>query len=143
MAVDVVVVIYDNRITAMNYPGGMIWRWAFQKSRRIERLAKLYAPKRTGRLAESVSSHYTGSSRDNTIMTVSAGGPRAPHAIYVIKGTKDFQGRTRLGRFAPRGYIYPTHSRALNLPWGPRARVRGQAANDFLSRAMGDVIRTL
>lgn len=131
------VVIYDTVITAMNLPGGMVWKWARQKSQRVSTTAKFLAPKRTGALARSVTSFYEGSSRDQTVVGVSAGGPSAPYAIYVVKGTGGHE-----------NYIFP-EGKAFKLPPSAgrvglyRAWVRGQEANDFLSEALEDVMATL
>jgi hypothetical protein len=138
---DIDVVIYDSVVTAMSQPGGMVWKWANQKSQRTRTTARRMCPVRTGRLRSTVSSFYEGSTRDQVKVGVSAGGPGAPYAQYVIFGT------------ARTGYddrIYSRHSRALGpLPASAnhkglyREWVSGQDPNDFLSRALEEVMATL
>lgn len=128
------VIVYDSAITAMVYPGGLVWRWANQKSRRVATLAKANAPKRTGQMAASISSYYVRSERDQVEVGVSADSP----AAWVHEGT------ARNGT----GYIYPD-GRFLRLPAEAGhpvtylRRVRGQAAQPFLEDALEAVIRTL
>lgn len=123
------VVIYDSRITAMNYPGGDVYKYFLHKARTTVALAKMYAPKRSGELARSVRRESPRSGRNHVTMRVSA---RAKHAIFVIKGTGPWIDVDDTAE----GYFW--------LPKYPRATkrvkyfsdVRGQKANDFLSAAM-------
>jgi hypothetical protein len=138
---DIEVVIYDSVVTAMSQPGGVVWRWARQKSTRTGNTARRMCPVRTGALRSTINSFYEGSTRDQVRVGVSAGGPQAPYAKFVIKGTAM--------RFSD-NRIYPNGSLSLGpLPDSPyhagryRAFVSGQDPNDFLSRALEEVMATL
>lgn len=122
------VVIYDSVITAWSLPGGMVWRWGFQKARRTATLAKANVNSRSGHLAASISAYYEGSDRDSATMGVSAD---TPYAVYVHEGTQ--------------GPIEPTQHKYLKLqPGGNYAlQVDGQTGNPFLMDALETVIRTL
>jgi hypothetical protein len=128
---DVVVRIDDAKIFGMASPGGMVWRWAFQRRRRVERVAKGLAPVRTGRLRESISGSYDPAPPDQVIMKVTAS---ASYARYVHEGT---------------GRIFPRHSKVLRIPAGngypkiTRPSVRGQRAQPFLSEALYIVMADL
>ena len=84
MAGDVRLVIYDSGIAAMSLPGGAIWRWARQRSVRVERTAKAFAPIRTGELRRSIYATYEPSPPKEVIMEVHA---TAYYAQYVHEGT--------------------------------------------------------
>jgi hypothetical protein len=138
---DVEVVIYDTVVTAMSQPGGMVWKWANQKSQRTRTTARRMCPVRTGRLRSTVDSFYEGSTRDQVKVGVSAGGPEAPYAKFVIFGTAERYIDNR---------IYPQNGKGLGpLPASAnhkgryRAWVTGQDANDFLSDALEEVMATL
>jgi hypothetical protein len=137
---DVEVVIYDSVVTAMSQPGGMVWKWARQKSIRTGNTARRMCPVRTGALRSTINSFYEGSTRDQVKVGVSAGGPQAPYARFVIKGT----GQRNIDR-----KIYRKDGGPLGpLPWSPyhgthAQWVTGQDANDFLSDALEEVMATL
>ena len=132
MADDVRVVIYDSVITAMNYPGGQVWHWASQRRAKIERLARVFAPSRSGTLKENIFSEWSGSSRDQVQMEVFAA---VKYAKWVHEGAY--------------GPIYPKEAANLYLPaygiWSARRVpfVEGQFANPFLVRAMRTVMADL
>jgi hypothetical protein len=143
---DIDVVIYDDVITAMSQPGGMVWRWALQKSQRTKTTAKALCPVQTGRLRASITSFYEGATRDQVHVGVSAGGPGAPYAKFVIKGTKNLAVFGRAGE--SQGRIYPQWGKALHMPAdsnGSRFRAwsKGQAPNPFLQEALEIVMATL
>lgn len=134
MPSDVTLVIYDSKIIAMSLPGGPVWRWARQRSKRVERLAKLNVGKRSGRTERSIEASYNaGASRPHdVVMEVSAG---TEYALFHHEGTT--------------GPITPVGSRFMVLPaWGPwptlrATSVRGQRANPFLFDALREVMRDL
>lgn len=143
---DIDVVIYDSVITAMSQPGGMVWRWARQKSQRVATVARAECPVQTGKLRSTINSFYEGSTRDSTIVGVSAGGPQAPYAKFVIKGTKNLAVFGKGG--VSQGRIYPQFGKALRMPPDGqgsafRAWSRGQAPNPFLQEALEQVMDTL
>lgn len=132
--IDVRVVIYGAAITAMSLPGGMIYRWTARRVDRIETLATVTAPRRTGAMAASISTDKRKIGRPrHVVMTVNADAP----AAWVHEGTAG-------GRY---GWIYPTHSRKLHLQpaWGgwPESlqdRVHGQDPQPWLADALRTVM---
>lgn len=132
----VTVVVYDSVITAMSLPGGMVWRYGFQKARRTATLARAGAPKRTGQMAASIDAEYEGSERDSATMRVSADAP----ALWVHEGTqgsnpdeKNIKPRGKYLRLSPGGGYGVVYAKA----------VRGQKAQPFLTDALEAVIRTV
>lgn len=127
------VVIYDSRITAMNYPGGDVYKYFLHKARTTVALAKVLAPKRTGELARSVRREAPRSGRNHVTMRVSA---RAKHAIFVIKGTGQGNGGWIDVDTTAEGYFwipkYPHSAKRVKR----FEDVRGQEANNFLDDAM-------
>ena len=141
MARDIEVVIYDTVVTAMSQPGGMVWKWARQKSTRTGNTARRYCPVRTGALRSTITSFYDGSTRDQVKVGVSAGGPGAPYARFVIKGTGWPPGDRQI--HAEPGQYFRIKEFGINgRPLVTRA-IRGQDPNDFLSRALEEVMATL
>ena len=131
MANDVRLVIYDTGIAAMSYPGGQIWRWAYQRRTRVERVAKSMAPVRTGELRRSIYGSYEPAPPQHVVMEVHAG---AEHALWVHEGTGPFiSAGGDLMRLRPgngHGVVY-------------KRVVRGQMPNPFLERALELVMRDL
>ena len=129
---EVTVVVYDSKITAFNAPGGMVYRYVDNKTDAGVRFAKLFAPKRSGRLAGGVRKDVRQTSKDRVVGRVRS---TARHSAWVHEGTY--------------GPIYPKNGRYLSVPrtaahpWNARGHgrilkpfVRGQAANPFLERAL-------
>lgn len=129
---DVQIIIYGSVIASWSLPGGMVWKWARQRAVRIERIAKMNAPVRSGELRRSITSEYEGSLPYQVIMNVYAD---AEHGLWVHEGTT--------------GPIRPLYGKIMTLPpYGAypqvKARfVRGQDANPFLADALDTVIRDL
>jgi hypothetical protein len=140
MARDIEVVIYDTVVTAMSQPGGMVWKWARQKSVRTGNTARRMCPVRTGALRSTINSFYEGSTRDQVKVGVSAGGPDAPYAKFVIKGTGQRNIDRKIHRTGggPLGPLPPWPGHGTHVMW-----VTGQDANDFLSDALEEVMATL
>jgi hypothetical protein len=132
MSADVDIYIYDGKIILMSQPGGQIWRWAYQRRGRVERLAKVNAPIRSGELARSIEASYEPAAPHDVVMEVAA---TADYALFVHEGTD--------------GPIFPRESKRLFLPaWGPFRQsfpryVRGQRAQPFLADALREVMRDL
>ena len=127
-------VIYDNRIHAMNNPTGIVGRYIRGKTLAVQAEAKARCPVRTGALRESIDVRLTLPSGPNgSLGIVSAGGPFAWYALAVLKGTTG-----------------PIHAHFGNM-WVPKYRgsaerawryeVDGQPANDFLGEALASVMR--
>jgi len=133
---DVRLVIYDSRIAAMSLPGGQIWRFAYQRRTKVERLAKATAPVRTGDLRAGIYATYEPSKPKTVIMEVHSG---ARHSLWVHEGTAH----------AGMGYIRPRSAKRLILPAGYGHRrhalkkVRGQKPNPWLERSLVAVMRDL
>lgn len=131
---DVRVVIYGSAITAMSLPGGMIFRWTARRIDEVEQIAQATAPKRTGRMAASITTDKRNIGRPrHVVMTVNADSP----AAWVHEGTAG----------GGAGFIYPTHSRKLHVQpaWGgwPESlqdRVRGQRPQPWLANSLRAVM---
>jgi hypothetical protein len=137
---DIDVVIYDSVVTAMSQPGGMVWKWANQKSQRTRTTARRLCPVRTGRLRSTVDSFYEGSTRDQVKVGVSAGGPDAPYAKFVIFGTALHDPDRRIEN---RGSVIAHLPQHPNHAGTVRNWVTGQDPNDFLTDALEEVMATL
>jgi hypothetical protein len=129
---EVTVVVYDSKITAMNAPGGMVYRYADNKADATVRFAKAFAPKRSGRLAGGISKELRQTSKDRVVARIRS---RARYSTWVHEGVP--------------GLIYPKNGRYLSIPrtkahpWNATGHgrilkpfVRGQTANPFLERAL-------
>jgi hypothetical protein len=122
---EVFFVVYDSKITAMNAPGGNVYRYTHHKTEATMLLAKALAPKRSGRLAGGIRKDVRQTSRDRVVGRVRS---TARHSTWVHEGTH--------------GPIVPTSGTYMRLrPGGGygfsmRKVVRGQSANPFLERAM-------
>jgi len=131
------IVIYDSVITAMNQPGGTVWRWAHQKSQRVATLARANCPKRSGELRASIFSEVEASSRNETHMAVSA---NTDYAAYVHEGTFPY-GPTRPVAVRTQPYMrLPPYGRH---GWKSKLIVDGQKGQPFLRDALEDIIGTL
>lgn len=104
-------------------------RWTHAKAKEIERMARVLAPKRTGRLAAShVTLPTIGSNQYHKVYRVSA---QAYYSRYVHEGTTGpITGRN--------GWVKIPAARG-GVPYSPKLRVvrsvRGQRANPWLVRA--------
>lgn len=125
---EVTVVVYDSKITAMNAPGGMVYRYTDHKTESVMRFAKAFAPKRTGRLAGGIRKDVRQTSRDRVVGRVRS---TARHSKWVHEGT--------YGPIVGKG---ARHDNMMRLPpygmYGAKlkAQVAGQRANPFLARAL-------
>jgi hypothetical protein len=127
--------VFDSRIDAMHLPGGDVWNWAAGLKHEMEVLAKAKAPKRTGHLAESVSTSQ-GSNALGTFVTM---GASAHYAAWVHEGTH--------GPIFPRGANY-LKFRGQGVWAGGNSRdgywrlpsVSGQRSQPFLRDAMEEVL---
>lgn len=130
---EVSVVIYDSKITAMNMPGGMVYRYTDNKTDNALRFAKAFAPKRSGHLAGGVRKDVRQTGRDRVVGRVRS---TAYYSTWVIKGTGPFITSTD----------YPNKQMVLRpgngFGWKRKYIVRGQKPNDFLSRALAASIAT-
>lgn len=126
------VVVYDSKIDAMNFPGGMVHEYTRDRTRTAADLSRAFAPKRSGALAKSV--HYTVRPRTSSVVgRVSAD---ARHATWVHEGTLDKTPITATGgglMYLPAGGGYS--ARRLRA-------VRGQRAQPFLVEGMQAALAT-
>lgn len=101
-------------------------RWTHGKAKEIERMARLLAPKRTGRLAAShVTLPTRGSNQYHKVYRVSA---QAYYSRYVHDGTHGpITGRN--------GWVKIPAARARGSRTVVVRSVRGQRANPWLARA--------
>lgn len=145
---DVAVVIYDGKIEAMTAPGGMVFRWAYQRRKRVERIAKQLCPKRSGNLRDSIEGEYT-KVPNGVVMYVRAGGLTTitqngrSYAEYVHEGTLD----KIIVAIPPTPYMVlrPGTSTLTGIAYGTRRRtqVAGQRPQPFLSQALYVVMQDL
>lgn len=118
--------VHDSAITAMNLPGGSVFKFVHQIVREAAVTSRAEAPWRTGELANSIE------------------GKRP-----VTKGPNDVEGRVyahaEYAKWVHEGtgpYIFPTSGKYLRIPpWGRwpgfyARSVRGQEANPFLRRGL-------
>lgn len=137
MAELVRVVIFDSQLTAMNMPGGEVWRWNRQRSVRIGNLARRKAPRRTGALAASVESSWEGSTPTEVVHQVSAD---AGYAAAVHEGTFPY---------GPGEPVASRHAGPMHLPpygrYGYKTAhmVDGQHPQPFLTAALEEVMASL
>lgn len=128
---EVFVVVYDSKITAMNMPGGMVYRYIDNKTKGVVRAAKTFVPKRTGHLANTIRKDVRQTSRDRVIGRVRA---TARYSKWVHDGTRTpivTQGTAWHGLMRLPAYKGAPPGKTIL-----RARVRGQDANPFLARAL-------
>lgn len=125
------VIIYDPVLTAMSHPGGMVFKWAYQRNKKVERLAKLYAPKDTGNMARQITSSYQ-KVPNGVVMYVES---PAKYSIYPHEGTQDYK-----------------HWKKMRIPPGVGTKGhrpvytyfrRGQRAKPFLTDALRAVMGAL
>lgn len=125
------VIIYDPVLTAMSEPGGMVWKWARQRSRKVERLAKVYAPKRTGNMARQITSSFQ-KVPNGTVMYVES---PAWYSVFPHDGTSPW-----------------VNHRKMKIPPGPGVKSKrtiytyaraGQRSKPFLTDALITVMRDL
>jgi hypothetical protein len=145
---DVEVVIYDHKIEAMTAPGGMVFKWAYQRRKRVERIARQLCPVRSGNLRDSIEGEYT-KVPGGVVMYVRAGGLSTitqngrSYAEYVHNGTLD----KLIVPHAPNPYMIlkPGYSSKTGISYGRRRRrwVYGQDPQPFLSQALYVVMQDL
>jgi hypothetical protein len=123
---EVFVVVYDSKITAMNAPSGMVYRYADHKAEAVLVAAKAFAPKRTGRLAGGIRKDVRQTSRDRVVGRVRS---TARHSQWVHGGTT--------GPITPKNGPYMRVPAFIGAAYRVnRVAVRGQAANPFLDEAL-------
>ncbi|HEU4911402.1 MAG TPA: hypothetical protein VFV76_05860, partial [Actinomycetes bacterium] len=135
---DVEVVIYDGKIEAMTAPGGMVFKWAYQRRKRVERIAKQLCPVRSGNLRDSIEGEYT-KVPNGVVMYVRAGGLSTitqngrSYAVYVHEGTEGL-----ITAHPPKPYMVlrPGISKKTGVAYGRlrKKAVAGQDAQPFLSQ---------
>jgi hypothetical protein len=128
---EVFFVVYDSKITAMNAPGGQVYAYTRHKTEATLRAAKMFAPKRTGRLAGGIRIDVRQTSPDRVVGRVRA---TARHSMWVHEGTygpitAHTGGRMHDGKLSVPVFIGA--KRRMR-----RAAVAGQRANPFLERAL-------
>lgn len=130
----------DVGIYGMTAPGGIVWKYAFQRARSVERLGKVYAPKRTGRLARTVKAKKEVAPPGHTIMTVWA---ETPYAASVHEGARPhligprFPGNRLVFVWdkSPKGVFVGRPGQQVSHP--------GQSAQPFLATALREVMSRL
>jgi hypothetical protein len=124
---EVVFVVYDTKIDAMNAPTGQVYRYVEHKTESSLRAAKLFAPKRTGRLAGGIRMDVRQTSRDRVVGRVRS---TRYYSQWVHEGTGPF--------IFPDG-DYLSLPAFRGAPPGRRIKrpfVHGQDANPFLANAL-------
>lgn len=141
---DVKVRLDNAALARLTLPGGMVSRRIDRISGEIALLARLNAPKRTGRLAASIESGQRFANQYGCTFRVKAG---ASYASYVLHGTGGRANvirpgfiRDPLGRFAQGGRGWFHLPPGGGYPWVWTRKVHGQNANDFLGRAAKEVL---
>lgn len=145
---DVEVIIYDGKIEAMTAPGGMVFKWAYQRRKRVERIARQLCPVRTGNLRDSIEGEYT-KVPGGVVMYVRAGGLTTitqngrSYSEYVHNGTHD----KAIVPKPPNQFMLlrPGISKKTGVAYGrvKKRRVGGQDPQPFLSQALYTVMRDL
>lgn len=128
---EVFFVVYDTKITAMNAPSGMVYRYVEHRTDSTVRIAKVFAPKRTGRLAGGIRRDVRQTSRDRVVGRVRS---TARHSQWVHEGTRTPITALTGGRMGDGMLSVPTFigsSKRMR-----RRAVKGQRANPFLERAL-------
>jgi len=129
MAGEVRVVVYDSRITAMGAPGGDVYNYTKNKTRRTAAYAQGFAPIRSGRLRGGIRTDVR-TLRNGTVGRVRS---TARHSAWVHEGVD--------GLIYPHGdYLWVPVSRGASKR-RQRPFVRGQDANPFLERALTAAMR--
>lgn len=138
------VTVYDTRIAAAFLPGGQVWRNMQRVAATGTAYARAGAPKRSLELMRSISNTVTPRGRNRAQATLVAD---APHARFVVNGTTGpirARGGTLNVRLAPHSY-YSRPTPGVEWRGRPgvlRGQVRGQAANDFMYRALRRAMHT-
>lgn len=118
---------------------GMIRRYARSLTREVVFQSKLKAPRRTGRLANSISDKHQWANQYGCGRVITAS---APYAGFVMKGTANNgtgwirakMKRDSGGRFTGRGWLPVGKSQGRIVAF--RQAVRGQTANPFIEEAL-------
>ena len=126
------VVVYDSKIDAMNFPGGMVHEYVRDRTNTARDMARAFAPVRSGTLVKGIGADV----RPRTTSVVGRVRARARHSQWVHEGTKDKEPITA----ASGGLMY------LPAGGGYSARrlhaVRGQRAQPFLVEGMEAALAT-
>lgn len=152
-----VLILDDLAIAEMFTRPGQVGRWSAKLGHEVEDLAKLKAPKRSGRMAAGIESRFLQSEALETQLAITAPSP----ALWVHEGTADPEvesifGRpnlifrdSRSGLPVGKKYVIPgaktqgrnKKGRFTRARFGGGKRgVRGQHANPFLQEAMDEVM---
>lgn len=131
----------------MHLPGGMIHNWTRRNTSNAANWARGFAPVRSGALRASVRADNRTSGPHSIRSYVRAGGPRAPHAVYVTEGTIGpifANDRPAIGGGTRTGYLRLAAHPAGGYPNVTfREAVNGQKANNFLMRGVEVEIRAI
>jgi hypothetical protein len=127
MAVNVVIRVHEAQILAFTAPGGKVTSFLNGVLRTAEPIAKMRAPKRTGRLASSIEATRAGTNRP--YRATGRLHARAPYARYVSRGTYG----PIIPRRAPFLWVHPAWN---GYPAHLAAAVSGQDANSYLQDAV-------
>lgn len=129
--------VNDTAIARAFVPGGMVWDNMRRFMLTTLSMGRIEAPVRSGELMRSLGQVLTPSGRNQCRGTLYAD---ADHARYVVGGTRPLITGNMKVRLAPHSYYTrPTSSRGY--PGVLRREVRGQRANDFLTRAVRRALR--
>lgn len=127
--------VHDQAITRMVLPGGQVFQSMYRIGQQMESVAQVEAPKRTHRMANTlrVSTTPVGTRGLQTNLRATV-----HYAKYVVKGTTGPIRSTsgKMLRFVSTQGYGSSYGVVLY-----RRQVRGQRANDFLTRAMVFVLR--
>lgn len=130
-------IIYDRVIASFTLSStGMVNRWMEVKMEQAERFAAFYAPKRSGRLAASMSHGLIQPSSTRTRWGL---GSNLEYSVFVAGGTTG--PITAGGKWMPVGKSQTLAGRPNK--WQFKQSVRGQAANDFMWDALRTVFRRI
>lgn len=138
--------VYNHVLYEMNLPGGPIWKWTNRLMNEVEVTASTLAPRRTGRLANTLRASTTPVGQLGIQGTVTT---RVYYAMWVHKGTGNHStsayglARSLVSRRGTRfGAITSRHGKMMPIPaWG-RYRafyagvVSGQKPQPFLRDAL-------
>lgn len=145
MATTVTIIVVPNLfgISAMTLPTGTIYKFATQRRRRIETLAKRICPERSGDMARSIEGRYKKDDLFAADWDVSA---NTHYARFVHEGTSGQSGGKRLagepgigshGRWHPGDVIFfERHT----WPEYTKKPIRGINSDPFLSDALESVM---
>lgn len=119
--------VHEAEVMKFNLPGGEVYGMVQTTTRQAWTLSQVYAPKRTGRLMRGI--QYDRPKVTGPYTNVGVVRSTAWHSLFVIEGTT---GPIRSSR--PGGWML------IEGIW-PIREVKGQAANNFMARALAVALR--